>query len=136
MEVVNAGHVAPYLFRGSAFVPLDLRIDLPFGMFADTTYGSTRVDLEPGDRLVLVTDGMLERNVASVDIRGTITASGELHPRELVRALADSALAAAGQALEDDATVLCLDWHGTHDDSRASAQGADPARATSCPSGP
>jgi serine phosphatase RsbU (regulator of sigma subunit) len=131
MEVVNAGHVAPYLFRDSAFIPMDLRIDLPFGMFEDTTYDSTRVVLEPGDRIVFVTDGMLERNVAGIDIRGTIEANADLHPRELVRALADTALAAAGHALEDDATVLCLDWHGTHDESRVSVLGADPDRATS-----
>ncbi len=48
----------------------------------------------------------------------------------MVRALADSALAAAGHALQDDATVLCLDWHGMHDESRDSVSGADPSRAS------
>ncbi|WP_322936406.1 PP2C family protein-serine/threonine phosphatase [Nocardioides bizhenqiangii] len=131
LEIVNAGHVVPYLLRGSALTALDLRVDLPFGMFADTTYGSTTVTLEPGDRVVFLTDGMLERNVSSIDIAGALKANADLHPRELVRALADSALAAAGHALEDDATVLCLDWHGMRDESRASVSGADPSRASS-----
>ena len=48
----------------------------------------------------------------------------------MVRALADSALAAAGHALQDDATVLCLDWHGMHDGSRESVSGADRSRAS------
>jgi serine phosphatase RsbU (regulator of sigma subunit) len=130
LELVNAGHVAPYLLRGSSLAPLDLRVDLPFGMFADSTYGSTLLRLEPGDRLVLVTDGMLERNVESIDLAGAIRGSRELHPREVVRALADSALVAAGHALQDDATVLCLDWHGLEDESRASASGADQGRAS------
>ena len=80
--------------------------------------------------MVFVTDGMLERNVASVDVPGAIKETEHLHPREVVRALADSALTAAGHALEDDATVLCLDWHGTHDETRDSVSGADPQRAS------
>lgn len=130
MEIVNAGHVVPYLLRGSSLTPLDLEVDLPFGMFADSTYSSTTVTLEPRDRVVFVTDGMLERNVATADVPGAIQQTGHLHPREVVRALADSALAAAGHALLDDATVLCLDWHGLHDESRNADAGADPVRAS------
>ena len=59
---------------------LDLRVDLPLGMFGDTTYDITRLDLVAGDRLVLVTDGMLERNVASVDLPGAIRAPGSCTP--------------------------------------------------------
>ena len=129
-EIVNAGHVAPFLFRDSALTSLDLRVDLPFGMFADSIYGSTSLTLEPGDRVVLVTDGILEDGVVSIDVPGAIQATGDLHPREVVRALADSALAAAGHALRDDATVLCLDWHGHARESRDSVSGADPSRAS------
>jgi serine phosphatase RsbU (regulator of sigma subunit) len=130
VELVNAGHVAPYLLRGSTVTALDLPVDLPFGMFADSRYRSSSLVLEPEDRLVLVTDGMLERNVASVDVPGAIKETRDLHPREVVRALADSALAAAGHALQDDATVLCLDWHGSHEETRVSDAGADPSRAS------
>lgn len=130
IEIVNAGHVLPYLLRGSEVTSLDLGTHLPFGMFAETTYESTHLTLEPGDRVVFVTDGMLERNVAGIDLTGAIRDTGSLHPREVVRALADSALTAAGHALEDDATVLVLDWHGMHDESRESVAGADPARAS------
>ena len=129
LEVVNAGHVLPYLLRRREITMLDLRVDLPFGMF-DGSYGSTHLALEPGDRLVFVTDGMLERNVKSVDLPGAIQATWDLHPREVVRALADSALAAAGQALQDDATLLCLDWHGAHEQFRDVVSGAEPSRAS------
>jgi serine phosphatase RsbU (regulator of sigma subunit) len=130
LEIVNAGHVAPYLLRDSEVTTLDLRVYLPFGMFADSCYGSTHLILEPGDRIVFVTDGMLERNVASLGLPGAIQDTRDLHPREVVRALADSALAAAGHALKDDATVLCLDWHGMHDESRDTVSGAEPLRAS------
>ena len=47
-----------------------------------------------------------------------------------MRALADAALQAAGQALQDDATLLCLDWHGSHDTDRDAVSGAEPGRAS------
>jgi hypothetical protein len=73
---------------------------------------------------------MRERNVGTVALPEVIAATRQLHPREVVRALADSALEAAGHALSDDATVLCLDWHGTHDQERSVVSGADPERAS------
>ncbi len=130
LELVNAGHVAPYLACGSRVAPVNLPVDLPLGLFPDSTYRGTRLTLSPGDRIVLVTDGMLERNVAAVNLTEAIEETRSLHPREAVRALADSALEAAGHELSDDATVLCLDWHGQHDQDRRSVSGADPVRAS------
>jgi serine phosphatase RsbU (regulator of sigma subunit) len=130
LDVVNAGHVAPFLVRSGQVSKLRLEPDLPLGMFPDTTYASTRVELLPGDRVVFVTDGMLERSVAGVDLPATLTSTQSLHPREAVRTMADRALEAAGDQLADDATVLCLDWHGRHDRDRSSVAGADPERAS------
>jgi len=129
-EMVNAGHVAPFLARGAEVTALELPTDLPFGLFPDTVYRSTRVTLRPGDRVVLVTDGMLERNVGTVTLPEGIANTGELHPREVVRALADSVLEATGHQLSDDATVLCFDWHGAHDQERSVVFGADRDRAS------
>jgi serine phosphatase RsbU (regulator of sigma subunit) len=130
LELVNAGHVAPYLMRGDTVSSMDLPADLPFGLFADTRYRSTVVPLEPGDRVVLVTDGMLERNAAGNDLVAAIRETRELHPREAARELADSVLRATGHDLLDDATVLLLDWHGGHDRKRNAEAGADPDRAS------
>ncbi|MQW75784.1 SpoIIE family protein phosphatase [Nocardioides sp. dk4132] len=130
LDLVNAGHVPPYLLRDGALTVLECDADLPLGMFAESGYASTQVTLEPGDRIVFVTDGMLERNAADFDLPGAISETENLHPREVVRALSDTALAAAGHALQDDATVLVLDWHGWHEGSRTAASGADPSRAS------
>ena len=131
LELVNAGHVTPYLARDSQVDPVDLPVDLPMGLFAATTYRGTQLTLSPGDRLVIVTDGMLERNAANLDLPTAIQKTRSLHPREAVRALADSVLEATGQALSDDATVLCLDWHGLHHHDRRTIDGADPTRTSS-----
>jgi serine phosphatase RsbU (regulator of sigma subunit) len=130
LDLVNAGHVAPFLIRAGELSTLEIRPDLPLGMFEDSSYAGTRLALVPGDRVVLLTDGMLERNVARVDLSASLVDTASLHPREAVRALADKALEAAGRALADDATLLCLDWHGGHDRDRATVAGADPDRAS------
>lgn len=130
LELVNAGHVAPYLARESQVTTVELPVDLPLGLFRDTVYRSTGLVMSPGDRVVIVTDGMLERNAARMDLPEAIRQTRSLHPREAVRALADSVLEATGRALSDDATVLCLDWHGRHDHDRRTVDGADPARAS------
>ena len=133
MHLVNAGHVAPYLARGPHATALDLPVNLPLGLFRDTAYRSSRLDLEPGDRVVFVTDGMLERNAVSVDLAATIAETRSLHPREAVRALADAVLDATENALSDDATVMCLDWHGGHGRDRDSLYGAEQERASVLP---
>jgi len=125
MELVNAGHVLPYLARGSDVTVIELPVDLPFGLFADTTYRGTDLTLRPGDRLVLVTDGMLERNAAGFDLARAMADTRRLHPREAVRALADRVLGETGGVLADDATVLCIDWLGGHGRDRSTVHGAD-----------
>ncbi|MDX6301762.1 MAG: hypothetical protein QOF53_2976 [Nocardioidaceae bacterium] len=129
LELVNAGHVAPYLARDGAVTMVHLPADIPFGLFPETTYRSTPLRLEPGDRVVVVTDGMLERNAAGTDLSAAIHETSALHPREAVRGLADSVLRATGHDLKDDATVMLLDWHGHHDLERSAASGADTRRA-------
>ena len=130
MGLVNAGHVAPYLARGQHVTAVDLPVDLPMGLIADSHYRESTHALETGDRIVFVTDGMLERTALKVDLTEAIKDTRSLHPRETVRALADRVLDAAGNALRDDATVLCLDWHGGHGGHRVSTYGADQGRAS------
>ena len=131
LRLVNAGHVPPYLARNGEVVTVSSPVNLPFGIFPDTAFEDAELRLVPGDRLVFVTDGMLERNAAKIDLPGAILESAPLHPREAAASLADSVLAATGHALSDDATVLCLDWYGGHGRDRSTAEGADKLRASS-----
>lgn len=130
LDLVNAGHVPPYLARGEQVTAINLPVDPPLGLFPGTTFRSTELTLEPGDRLVFVTDGVLERNASSFDLPDAITDTRSLHPREAVRAMADRVLEATGRELSDDATVLCLDWHGGHRGERETVHGADRKRTS------
>jgi serine phosphatase RsbU (regulator of sigma subunit) len=84
--------------------------------------------LEPGDRLVFFTDGVLERNATSVDIEAMVAAGAEMHPREAVQHLIQAILRATGGALNDDAIALCLDWHGGPKRERTTDSGANLSR--------
>ena len=125
LDLVNAGHTAPYLARDGQVTALDLPADLPLGLFPGTTYRSTTVPLAVDDRIVVVTDGMLERAAANVDLEDHIHQTRQLHPREAIRALADLVIAASGGVLADDAALLVLDWHGQHGKRRRTVAGAD-----------
>ena len=125
LALVNAGHVAPYLCREGTTEAVPLPVDVPLGMFPGTAYRSTALALEPGDRLVLVTDGMLERGAATLDLVAEITGTRALHARETTRQLTDLVLQVSGRALADDATLLVLDWHGSHGRNRDTVAGSE-----------
>lgn len=49
----------------------------------------------------------------------------DLHPREAARTLIAAVVDANDGRLQDDATVMCLDWHGVGHSQRDAATGAD-----------
>ncbi len=79
-QFVNAGHPWPLRLRrerGEQMVP---EVDLPFGIQPRTAYRVQRLDLQPGDRLVMLTDGMLERRAVEVDLPSPGRAQGRSPP--------------------------------------------------------
>ncbi|MFG3553415.1 PP2C family protein-serine/threonine phosphatase [Micromonospora sp. NPDC047557] len=128
--LLNAGHIPPMLVRDGETRVLSLPGNFPLGMFAEATYCAGEVTLRPGDRVVVVTDGVRERNAASLDLPAMLRSIAGLHPREAVRALADAVLEVSGPTLADDATLFVVDWHGGHSEARRTSAGADQERAS------
>ena len=121
--IVNAGHPLPLRLRNGRVACVALEADAPFGIVRDIEYRVQRLPLEPGDRLMFLTDGMTERN--AVNIEALIEAGAEMHPREAVQHLVHAVLEATGGTPEDDATVMCLDWHGGPPRNRLTDSGAN-----------
>ncbi|MET7733069.1 PP2C family protein-serine/threonine phosphatase [Streptomyces sp. NPDC005402] len=111
-ELVNAGHPWPLRLRDGIVEEIKLAVNLPFGVAAPASYQLQTLQLRPGDRLILLTDGMLERGAAAADLASVIRDTADLHPRESVRALTAAVLEACHGSLRDDATVMMLDWYG------------------------
>ena len=128
-EIVNSGHPHPLRVRDGRVETIELDADVPFGMLASTRFRAQSLTLKPGDRLVLVTDGLFERNPAYIDIADLVAKCNDLHPREVTQLLTRAVARAAGGDMRDDATALCLDWYGA-DSVRHPDAGADPARAS------
>ncbi len=110
--IVNAGHPPPLRVRNGVVDEVKLFADPPFGAALGTEFHTQELPLEPGDRLMFVTDGVLDRRATSNQLRHVMASAGAAHARQAVQRLIRAAVAASDGPLEDDATALCFDWHG------------------------
>jgi len=64
--LANAGHLPPYLNSQEIAVPGSL----PLGVLPENTYEEIRLYLHPGDRLLLLSDGVVEARHSSGELFG------------------------------------------------------------------
>jgi len=117
---VNAGHHPPLLLRGSRVVKvLDSEVITPFGVpMYDSRVKVAEEHLEPGDMLVLYTDGAVEARRPDGTFLGLDGLVGFLEREaatkqaapETLRRLQRTLLGAEETILHDDATVLLVEW--------------------------
>ena len=123
LQWVNFGHPSPMLIRHNRVVgPLDGHRHVPLGLSDLNGGGATQpnqVHVEPGDRLLLYTDGLVEARTSNgtsfgvdrlQDFLDRALASGLLSS-EVVRRLAHAVVDHHGGTLKDDATTLMIHWH-------------------------
>ena len=110
----NAGHNAPILVRQDG---TQLRLEeggLVLGAFQESSYQQGEVELRPGDRLVLFTDGVTEATNGKEEEFGeerlvqALLCDRPLTAEALQNRLLDQVNEFSGGELEDDVTVLVL----------------------------
>ncbi|MFD1658058.1 PP2C family protein-serine/threonine phosphatase [Streptomyces caeni] len=131
-QLINAGHPWPLRMREGAVEEIVCEVDHPFGLPvpAPHPYRVQDIEMRPGDRLLMLTDGMLERRAEKIDLPALLERTRHLHPRETALTLTSAVLDAVGGRLKDDATVICLDWHGPQETRRHASYGADTGQAS------
>lgn len=114
IEISNAGHPAPLLARNGIVEPLE-GASLPVGMFGQEKFSLTKLSLNPGERLVIYSDGVSEATDAAEAeygadrLRNIIRNHGALHPSELLAACRDDLAAFRLHCHKnDDATLFIL----------------------------
>jgi len=120
VQITSAGHPTPILLRAGQPVPVPDDGGFPVGMFDDADYDDCRLQLAPGDRLCLFSDGVTEqpgrdgvtqfggpRLVQGLTSRSAVPA--ERVVEEVVTDLADWAGCAS---FEDDVSLVAIEWVG------------------------
>jgi sigma-B regulation protein RsbU (phosphoserine phosphatase) len=116
LDLVQAGHPHPMLLRRSGQI---LRLGdggLPVGLLPDAPYENCSLLVEPGDRLVLVSDGVTEcprltsEDFGEEGLTDSLSRSAQLSGSDLLEALVwDLGQAAGTMSFPDDVSGVVLD---------------------------
>jgi serine phosphatase RsbU (regulator of sigma subunit) len=104
LVIASAGHLAPYV--NGEEVPV--AGSLPLGVTENVAYQQTAVELHPGDRLFLLTDGIVEAQDNDARLFGFSRVEWLLREGATAARLAE---AAQQHGQTDDITAICIEAH-------------------------
>ncbi|MFF9060244.1 PP2C family protein-serine/threonine phosphatase [Streptomyces sp. NPDC014882] len=119
VQVVDAGSPQMLRLRNGKVERVTFEAQLPLGMFEETDYVPQEFEVEPGDRLVFVSDGVYAvaspggETYGDAALARAILSTRLLPAAEVPRAVLRELTGHRGDAVpSDDALVVCLDWRG------------------------
>ncbi|HOW86269.1 MAG TPA: SpoIIE family protein phosphatase [Candidatus Aminicenantes bacterium] len=114
VEICNAGHPPPLLISEAGVAEID-PTGVPIGAFCDAPFATTRLRFEPGQALLLYTDGLSEardeagRMYGSERVRDLALRRPGRAPREIIDScLADLEAFRRGVPTGDDLTIMAI----------------------------
>ncbi|MBT2525065.1 serine/threonine-protein phosphatase [Streptomyces sp. ISL-99] len=115
LHLVNCGHPPPLLLRDGQVTSLDVSHPAPplgLTQFVDSSFAAETFAFEPGDTVLLYTDGVIEARDASgafYPLSDRVTAWSGAGPADLLRRLRDDLLAHTPEGcLGDDAAMVAI----------------------------
>ena len=114
LQYANAGHNPPVLTREDGVQVRLVQGGLIVGAFQESVYDQGEIDLRPGDRLVMFTDGLSEavdgdgEEFGEERLAEASRSNRQLSAEALHRCLLDRVTDFCGGEFEDDATVVAV----------------------------
>jgi sigma-B regulation protein RsbU (phosphoserine phosphatase) len=119
VTLVNAGHCTPHLYRRVANTLVEAlpnsQAGVPLGVEEMPTYGSCQIELQPGDSILLFTDGVLDalnsqnQPFRISGVHNSLQGGGPYSPQALgERVIKAVEQHAAGHSQYDDITLVCF----------------------------
>ena len=119
ISAANAGHEYPAIRKGDTFTLLKDKHGFVIGGMEDTVYTEYEIDLKPGDKLFVYTDGVPEATDIHNNMYGTermldaLNNIGNAGPEQILDYIHESVNEFVGDAEQfDDLTMLCLEYKG------------------------
>ena len=140
LTAVSAGHEYPALKKaGESFELFKDRHGVAVGAMDGVRYREYTIDLEPGAKIFVYTDGVAEANNSKEELFGTDRMIEALRkgengtPEEVLQAVKAGVDEFVGKAPQfDDLTMLCLQYNGpekTEPEEQAAEEAEDPEEA-------
>ncbi|MEF9520395.1 PP2C family protein-serine/threonine phosphatase [Streptomyces violaceoruber] len=119
VEIVDAGSPKVWRVRRGVVETIEMEEQMPLGMFEDTEYVPQHFQVEPGDRLLFISDGVYDalspggERYSVRALAASISNTRLLPAAQVPRVMLQELLGHRGATpAADDSLVLCLDWHG------------------------
>lgn len=120
LTATSAGHEYPALKKaGESFELFKDRHGLAVGAMEGARYREYTIDMEPGTKIFVYTDGVAEANNSKEELFGTDRMIDALHkgengtPQDVLQAVKQGVDEFVGKAPQfDDLTMLCLQYNG------------------------
>jgi phosphoserine phosphatase RsbU/P len=114
LRYTNAGHIPPVLIRSNGSIARLHEGGVVLGIFPDAHYEEMEIPFEPGDRLVLFTDGITEASTTGLEefgidrLTNLMTVHHDGPASRLLGAIMSSVAEFTAQGLQDDATLMII----------------------------
>jgi sigma-B regulation protein RsbU (phosphoserine phosphatase) len=121
LHFTSAGHPPPLLLRGQTVVPLPEAGGFPLAIEDQAQYEQVAVDLQPGDRIYLLSDGIIEQHdpqdTDEFGLKRLTPLIASLHTQpvnDIVARVVEELSQWAGKtSFKDDVSLVVLEWLGS-----------------------